>query len=145
MKNSTRLVATPAGKCSIKLNSTNYEDVIEWTRKVHTAGLAEGINYLPSAFTFFVRQFYEIFSEDHKIVCEQINSAYNVDKKNTYELIGKINLEEKQNKIEKKKRREQAEKEELLKKKQKILNPLKPIQQKSPEVKDKIKIKIKRK
>jgi hypothetical protein len=116
MSYSIRVVATPAGKCPVKLKSADREEVIEWSKEVYSAGIAENINYLPSAFCFFAQQFFNIFSDEYKSICNHINLAYNVDKTEFYELIGKINVEEKQNKIDKKKRREEAEKLENQKK-----------------------------
>lgn len=78
----TRIVAIPAGKCPIKLNSTEFEEVVEWCEKVTNHGNENNLNYLPSALRFFAQQFFSIFSDDYKIVCNHINNAYHVDKKN---------------------------------------------------------------
>ena len=143
MSFSIRVVATPAGKCPIKLKSCEREDVIEWSKEVYSAGLAENINYLPSAFVFFAQQYFNIFSEEYKTICNIINTAYNVDNKDFYELISKIGVEEKQNKIDKKKRREEAEKLEIQKKNERKVQKIEPkiIVQEEP----KKKIKLRRK
>jgi hypothetical protein len=104
-----RIIAIPAGKCPIKLISSDYEEVIEWTKEVHSFGVSNNLNYLPSAFVFFARQFFNIFSQEYKDVCNHINSAYNVDNAQFTELLNKVGVEEKQNKIEKKKKREEAD------------------------------------
>lgn len=116
------IIAIPAGKCPAKLESTQYEDVIEWAEKVYSIGLKNNVNYLPSAVTFFAQQFFSVFSEDYKTVCNHINSAYNNNGSENVkfdEMLIKINEEKKIAEKEKLEKREREEEKERKKKKEK--------------------------
>lgn len=142
-----RIIAIPAGKCPIKLISSDYEEVIEWTKEVHSFGVSNNLNYLPSAFAFFAQQFFNIFSQEYKDVCNHINSAYNVDNAQFTELLNKVGVEEKQNKIEKKKKREEADRleAEKIEKRKQIKKVEIKIEPKIEEEKPKKKIILRRK
>ena len=88
-----RVVAIPAGKCPVKLQSTKKEDVVEWAENVIAVGFKSNINYLPSSLIFFAQQFFNIFAEDYKTVCNHINLAYNTDSKELQNLMDKISVE----------------------------------------------------
>lgn len=143
-----RVIATPAGKCPVKLQSTKKEDVLDWAEEIYSIGLSNNIHYLPSCFKFFAQQFFNIFSEDYKTVCNIISSSYNTGETELLELINKINLEKRildKEKSDKKEKQllEEIEKNKLRKeKKQKEQN-----QEIKQELKteEKKKIKIRRK
>lgn len=88
-----RVVATPAGKCPVKLESTKKEDVIDWAEEIYSIGLANNIHYLPSCFKFFAQQFFNVFSQEYKDVCNIISSSYNTGETEFRELINKLSLE----------------------------------------------------
>lgn len=86
------IVAIPAGKCPAKLHSSDYNEVIAWAEEVYSIGLKNNVNYLPSALVFFAQQFFDIFGDDYKIICNHINTAYNSqDAAKLDELIKKVN------------------------------------------------------
>lgn len=95
MSFSIRIVHTPAGSCPIKLKSTEYESVFEWTQLVMDHGRTNNLNYLPSALVFFAQQFFNIFTEDYKIVKNHLGNIFQISSND--ELISKIN----QDKIDK--------------------------------------------
>jgi hypothetical protein len=140
------IIAIPAGKCPAKLESTEREDVIEWAEKVYSIGLKNNINYLPSAIVFFAQQFFSIFTEDYKIVCNHINSAYNNNNEVKFdEMLVKINEEKK---LAEKEKLERREKEEAKERKNKEKIQPKPIEKKvelvvEPQPKKKITIRRK--
>ncbi len=109
----TRIVAIPAGKCPLKLESDNYEDVVEWCQKVYSAGLSNNLNYLPSSLIFFAQQFFNISSQEYKNVYQHIQTAYNVDNSETNSLIKRIIIEENENKLIKQKKKEENDKNEI--------------------------------
>lgn len=73
---SVPVIAIPAGKCSVKLKGTDYEDVVAWAEEVISVGRTNSVTFLPSALIFYAQQFFNIFSEDYKTVCEHITSHY---------------------------------------------------------------------
>jgi hypothetical protein len=90
------IIAIPAGKCPVKLTSTEYNDVIEWAEEVYSFGIKNNINYLPSALVFFAQQFFSIFGEEYKVVCDHINTTYNnQDKIKLNEIMEKVFLDKK--------------------------------------------------
>lgn len=147
MSYAIRIVAIPAGKCPIKLIDSDYESVIEWTKEVHSHGISNNLNYLPSAFSFFAQQFFNIFTEEYKSVCNHINLAYNVDNSQFCELLNRVSVEDKQNKIDKKKKREEAEKleAEKIEKRKEIKKAEIKVETKVEEEKPKKKIILRRK
>lgn len=116
---SGRIIAIPAGKCPVKLNSTEKQDVIDWAEDVYSVGVREDLTYLPSALIFFAQQFYSIFTEEYKTVCNHLNSTYNTNNADFDNLIQKISIEKRTSdleKIEKKLREEEKYKKKLEKK-----------------------------
>lgn len=66
---SRRLVVwTPAGKCPVKLSGTSKQEVREWAEAVIEAGFRQNKNYTHNAIKYFVRHFYEMFSENWNVV-----------------------------------------------------------------------------
>lgn len=120
MSFSTRVIAFPAGKCPVKLQSTKKEDVIEWAEEIYSIGLRNNINYLPSAIIFFAQQFFNIFTEDYQTVCNHINATYNTGEREFQDLINKISIEKRISDKEKldKKEKQILEENKKLKKQQ---------------------------
>jgi hypothetical protein len=85
------VIATPAGKCPVKLKSSEYEDVIEWSEKVLSQGRTNNVNYLPSALIFFSQQFFSIFTPEHKIIKNHIQDHYGMAG-DIQEVINRVNL-----------------------------------------------------
>jgi hypothetical protein len=92
-----RIIAIPAGECPVKLRSTTLEEVTVWCEEVVSCGKANNLSYLPSALMFFAQQYFDIFSEDYKLVCENIKSIFRIDdveeNSKTNELFRKIMVE----------------------------------------------------
>jgi hypothetical protein len=128
MPYSNRIVSIPAGKCPLKLNSTKKEDVLEWAEEVISIGLKNNINYLPSALIFFAQQFFNIFSEDYKSICNHINLSYNTGHAEFDNLISQILVEKKVSDKEKMERKEKIEKEEKQKEIRKAKEFKKPLE-----------------
>jgi uncharacterized Zn finger protein (UPF0148 family) len=66
-------ISTPAGKCPANLADTDYGTVEEWAGKILRHGEAKNVVYAVSALRYWARQFYEIFSEEHKLVTQHLN------------------------------------------------------------------------
>ncbi|MCK9459504.1 MAG: hypothetical protein M0R80_07690 [Proteobacteria bacterium] len=67
-------IMAPAGDCPAKLLGTEQETVIIWAEKVIQAGHAKGLHFSPSALKYFVRQFYDLDSEEHRLAVSHIQS-----------------------------------------------------------------------
>lgn len=67
------LVHVPSGSCPVDLVSTDVDDVIDWCTNVRVAGQSCGKHYSSVALKYFARQFYDINSDDWKIVASIIN------------------------------------------------------------------------
>jgi len=87
----TRIIHTPAGACPVKLKSTEHDDVLEWAQLVMEKGQANNLNYLPNALVFFAQQFYNIFSEEYKLVKSHLCDIFQINLNE--ELINKVNQE----------------------------------------------------
>lgn len=76
-----RIVSTPAtnqwpGGCPVKLTGTDEATVHEWVERVIRYGHREKrSHYAESALRYFVRCFYDLFSEEYKEVCGHIATA----------------------------------------------------------------------
>lgn len=128
-----RVVAIPAGKCPVKLQSTKKEDVIEWAEEVYSIGLRNNLNYLPSAVIFFAQQFFNIFSEEYRDVYNILSSSYNTGATEFQTLIDKINVEKRisdKEKLDKKEKQIQEENKKIKERKEQIKELQK---QKKPE------------
>ena len=66
-------ISTPAGKCPANLADTDYETVKEWSGKILRHGEAKNVVYAVSALRYWARQFYDIFSEEHKLITQHLN------------------------------------------------------------------------
>lgn len=131
-----RVVAIPAGKCPVKLQSAKKEDVVEWAEEVYSIGLRNNLNYLPSAFIFFAQQFFNIFSEEYKDVYNILSSSYNTGATEFQALIDKINVEKRisdKEKLDKKEKQIQEENKKI-KEKEQIKKLQKQKQQKPEEI-----------
>ena len=141
MSLSTPVIAIPAGKCPVKLESTEYEQVISWCVEVHAIGVKNNVNYLPSALIFFAQQFFDIFGEDYKKVKNHINKAYDCDDgSKVQEYIFKANFEKQEADKQKAERMEvarkaeqQAEIRKAQEKLEKLENPIQTIVEKPVE------------
>lgn len=145
-----RVVAIPAGKCPVKLQSAKKEDVVEWAEEVYSIGLRNNLNYLPSAFIFFSQQFFNIFSEEYKDVYNILSSSYNTGATEFQALIDKINVEKRisdKEKLDKKEKQIQEENKKIKEKEQikKMQKQQKPEEIEMKEVKEVKKIVIRRK
>ena len=69
-------ICTPAGKCPVKLEGTELEDVEEWAVKVRAKGLENTRFYMVRALMYYVRDFYAIFSEEYPIVCDHLKTVF---------------------------------------------------------------------
>lgn len=70
-------ITTPAGPCPVQLKGTSAEEVERWAEAVRKAGLEEhGKWYMIRALRYWVRQFYEINTPNHKLVCDTLDAIY---------------------------------------------------------------------
>ena len=72
-------ISIPAGKCPANLMSTDYEAVEEWVGKVKLRGEAVNVIYAARALRYWARQFYDIFSEEYKLVSQHVNEIFGDD------------------------------------------------------------------
>lgn len=107
MNFSVRVVHTPAGSCPVKLKETDYDSVLEWAQLVMENGRANNLNYLPSALVFFAQQFYNIFTEDYKIVKNHLINIFQIPLNE--DLINKINQDKINKELEKKDNKQEAD------------------------------------
>lgn len=84
------VIAIPAGKCVVKLKSTEYDDVVAWAEEVISVGRSNSVTYLPSALIFYAQQFFNIFSDEYKLVREHIIARYG-NAGNVCDVIDKVN------------------------------------------------------
>jgi hypothetical protein len=68
------LVIAPSGECPVKLTGTDAETVIAWAKKVIDAGQKEELFYSPAALRHFARYFYDVFSGEYAIFCDNLDS-----------------------------------------------------------------------
>lgn len=145
MSYSIPIIAIPAGKCPAKLKSTEYNDVIDWAEEVLSIGIKNNVNYLPSALVFFAQQFFNIFGEEYKLVCNHINTAYNnQDKAKLEAMIQQISLSQKEIGNQKQESSNEPQKKRRGRPPKKLYEPSKTYQKSEP-TEEKIKISIKRK
>ena len=72
-------ISTPAGKCPANLVDTDYETVKEWAGKILRHGEAKNVVYSARALRYWARQFYDIFSEEYKLVSQHVNEIFGDD------------------------------------------------------------------
>ena len=65
-------ILTPSGYCPIKLTGTDPDSVAAWIDDVITYGYENGRNYTNSALKYWVRDFFEIGSDEFLQVCSNI-------------------------------------------------------------------------
>lgn len=79
-----RVIHAPAGKCPFKLNGTKENEVLEWAESVLGHGQQNDVMYTTGALNYYAQQFYNIFSDEYKIVSGIINDHYVRDDYVTY-------------------------------------------------------------
>ena len=52
---------------------TDYETVEEWAEKIIRHGEAKNVVYAVSALKYWSRQFYDVFSEEYKLIAQHLN------------------------------------------------------------------------
>lgn len=72
-----RVLYIPAGRCPVKLDGTSLEEVTDWSNRVVEHGKQNNLVYLPSALVYFAQQFYNIFTEEYKVVKNNIEQIFN--------------------------------------------------------------------
>lgn len=87
---SVPVIAIPAGKCPVKLKSSEYDAVIEWAEDIISVGRGNTTTYLPSALIFFAQQFFSIFSNEYKTVSKHIEDRYG-KAGNVFEVVERVN------------------------------------------------------
>lgn len=68
-------LSTPAGPCPHKLEGTEPEVIDAWIEKVRADFRKNSKSLAPSALVYFVRQFYEMFSDDYMLVKNYIEES----------------------------------------------------------------------
>jgi hypothetical protein len=68
-------IIAPAGDCPAKLTSTDQESALVWAEKTIDAGHKKGLHFSPSALRYFVRQFFDLHSDEHQTVCDCLYSV----------------------------------------------------------------------
>ena len=71
-----RCVSTPSGKCPVKLNSNTREDVELWAHSLMDYAQKQDVSYTVSALKYWVRDTYEVSTDDHKLCCEHLESIF---------------------------------------------------------------------
>ena len=66
------LVTIPSGKCPFKLEGTDPDSVIIWTKKIHEWS-PPGVTYSQEALRYWVRHTYDINGTDYKKAVDSLN------------------------------------------------------------------------
>lgn len=80
-------LAIPSGKCPIVLADTSYEAVREWVLAI-TSSKPDPHTYQLSVYRYWVRDFYDIFSEEYKTVVSELEKIVTRDIKTVDDLGG---------------------------------------------------------
>jgi hypothetical protein len=75
-------VMAPAGDCPAKLPDTELASVEGWVNRVIEAGHKRGLHFGPSALKYFVRQFYDLGSDNYHLVCSHVEEIFSRDAMN---------------------------------------------------------------
>jgi|TARA_Y100000310_G_scaffold90889_1_gene88188 hypothetical protein len=80
-------LAIPSGECPVTLADTSYEAILEWVVAL-TECKPEPHTYQLSVYRYWVRNFYDIFSEEYKIVISELEKIVTCDIKTINDLEG---------------------------------------------------------
>lgn len=69
-----RVVLIGAGKCPVALKGLEPEDIEEWCQLLLNHGRTAGLFYSPSAIRYYLGQFYNVNTQEYKIVVNHLNS-----------------------------------------------------------------------
>lgn len=69
-------VVIPAGKCPHILEGRDEKSVLKWINQIKKS-LPQGTIFQPSAYKYWSRQFYDIFSEEYTEVQVVIDNIFN--------------------------------------------------------------------
>ena len=69
-------VLVPADPCPVKLDSMELQDISKWISQVQAAGMERGEIYTAETFCYFAREYFDIFTETYRDVCNKIREAY---------------------------------------------------------------------
>ena len=98
--NSTSFILTPAGRCPVELYGPDKEAIRMWAQFAKNANLKENEHHTTDSLTYWLRDFYGIFTEEYKIA-----------KQNLLEVCTELNVRDLTYKLEK--QREKIDKEIL--------------------------------
>jgi len=65
-------IYTPSGECPIRLQGTDAVSVLNWVDAVREYGYRVGKQYTISALCYWVRQFYEMDTVEHRKACDHV-------------------------------------------------------------------------
>ena len=71
-----RSIAIPAGKCPVKLHGTDPESIEIWAHGIIGHGHDNSVRYEVSALCYWVRDFYDIGTPEHKAVCGALQEMF---------------------------------------------------------------------
>lgn len=61
------IILTPSGKCPVELKGYTEKDVKDWLKKFKNYNF-KNYHHTIDSVTYWIRQYYDIFSEEYKIV-----------------------------------------------------------------------------
>lgn len=67
---------TPAGECPFRLYTAEEGDVVDWIKKIHNYYIARRQVLAPSGFSYYARDFFDVFSQDYNNVKRIIKSYF---------------------------------------------------------------------
>lgn len=67
---------TPAGECPFRLYTAEYSDVVDWIKKVHNYYLERRQVLAPSGFSYYARDFFDVFSPQYNSIKRTIKSYF---------------------------------------------------------------------
>lgn len=67
-----RIVSIPAGECPVKLKGTDEGQVHDWITRLLDACLEQSQRLTVEAVKYFVRQFHDLWTDEHALVCHHI-------------------------------------------------------------------------
>ena len=80
-------IAIPAGRCPVQLKGSDADSVKEWVISL-TSKKPEVYTYQPSVYRYWVRHFYDFWTDEHKEVMLNLENIVTKDIKTVEDLEG---------------------------------------------------------
>lgn len=75
--NTTKFLLTPAGKCPVPLFGSDSEAIRVWAQQFHNTTMC-GALHTKQSLTYWLRDFFDLFSEDYKIAKRNLSDICHI-------------------------------------------------------------------